>query len=86
MLALILAAFFFLPLPVSRVREIGLVQVSEGHRESVHVAETGILTEVLVHDGQQVERGGRTWPGSATRSSSSSGSRYEKERDAAAAA
>src|SRR6478672_3674490 len=53
----ILAAFFFLPLPVSRVREVGLVQVSEGHRESVHVADTGILTEVIVHDGQRVERG-----------------------------
>ena len=52
----LLAAFFFLPLPVSRVHETGLVQVSEGHRESVHVADTGILTEVIVHDGQWVER------------------------------
>ena len=56
-LAAILAAFFFFPLPVSRVREVGMVQVSEGYRESVHVAETGILTQVLVHDGQPVERG-----------------------------
>jgi putative peptide zinc metalloprotease protein len=56
-LAAILGVFFFLPLPVSRVREVGMVQVSEGHRESVHVAENGILTEVLVHDGQYVERG-----------------------------
>jgi len=55
-LASILGAFFFLPLPVSRVREIGLVQVTEGHRESVFVHETGILKEVLVHDGQLVSR------------------------------
>ena len=56
-MAAVLAAFFFLPLPVSRVREVGLVQVSEGYREPVHVPETAILTEVLVHDGQWVERG-----------------------------
>jgi putative peptide zinc metalloprotease protein len=56
-LGAILAAFFFVPLPVSRVRAVGLVQVSEGYRESVHVGETGILTEVMVHDGQYVERG-----------------------------
>jgi putative peptide zinc metalloprotease protein len=56
-LAVFLGLFFFLPLPVSRVRAVGLVQVSEGNRESVHVAESGILTEVMVHDGQPVERG-----------------------------
>jgi putative peptide zinc metalloprotease protein len=56
-LAAILGAFLFLPLPVSRVREVGLVQVSEGYREAAHIAETGVLTEILVHDGQFVERG-----------------------------
>ena len=56
-LAAFLAAFFFLPLPVSRVREVGVVQISEGFREFVHVHETGILAEVLVHDGQTVARG-----------------------------
>jgi putative peptide zinc metalloprotease protein len=55
--ATILGVFFFVPLPVSRVREVGMIQVSEGYRESVHVSETGILTEVLVHDGQEVENG-----------------------------
>jgi putative peptide zinc metalloprotease protein len=56
-LAAIVAAFFFLPLPVSRVRDVGMVQVSEGNREAVHIVDTGILTEVVVHDGQYVERG-----------------------------
>jgi putative peptide zinc metalloprotease protein len=56
-LALLLVGFFALPLPVSRVREIGLVQVTEGNREYVHVRESGILTEVYVHDGQEVNQG-----------------------------
>lgn len=56
-LGAIVAAFFFLPLPTSRVREVGMVQVSEGHREPVHVVDSGILTEILVHDGQHVEKG-----------------------------
>ena len=56
-IGLILLAFFTLPLPVSRVREIGLVQVTEGAREQVHIRETGILVEVLVHDGVEVTRG-----------------------------
>lgn len=51
------AAFFFLPLPVSRVREVGMVQISEGHREFVHPHETCILTEVYIHDGEIVSRG-----------------------------
>ena len=56
-IGLIALAFFALPLPVSRVREIGLVQVSEGSREYAVVRGTGILVEVLVHDGQEVNRG-----------------------------
>ena len=56
-LAALVGAFFFLPLPVSRVRDVGMVQVSEGHREAVHVVDTAILTEIIVHDGQTVERG-----------------------------
>jgi putative peptide zinc metalloprotease protein len=56
-LTLILAAFFTIPLPVSRVRETGLVQVSEAHREYVHVYESGVLTDVFVHDGQYVNPG-----------------------------
>src|SRR5215208_936244 len=56
LVAVLVGAYFFLPLPVSRVREVGLVQVSEGHREAVHVVDAAILTEVIVHDGQYVER------------------------------
>ena len=82
-LAALVAAFFFLPLPVSRVRETGLVQVSEGNREAVHVADTGILTEVVVHDGQYVERGMDL---ARFRSPQLEFERqqYEKQRDAAA--
>jgi putative peptide zinc metalloprotease protein len=50
-------AFLFMPLPVTRVRETGLVQISEGQREYVHIYESGILTEVMVHDGQKVSKG-----------------------------
>jgi putative peptide zinc metalloprotease protein len=82
-IGLILLAFFALPLPVTRVREIGLVQISDGNREFVQVQESGILTEVYVHDGQEVTRGqdlGRV------RSPQFEFDRrqYEKERDAAA--
>lgn len=55
-LAGLVAAFLFLPLPVARVREVGLIQVNEGSREFVHVAESGILSEVLVHDGMVVRK------------------------------
>ncbi|MEZ6142832.1 MAG: hypothetical protein R3B84_19895 [Zavarzinella sp.] len=48
------AAFFFLPLPVARVREAGLVQIEEGYAEKVHSLETAVLTEVLVKDGEYV--------------------------------
>lgn len=79
----ILAAFFFLPLPVSRVREVGLVQVSEGHREPAHVSDNAILVEVLVHDGQHVEKGMDL---ARFRSPQLEFDRqqYEKQRDAAA--
>jgi putative peptide zinc metalloprotease protein len=78
----ILGAFFFLPLPVSRVRDVGLVQVSEGHREPVHVAETGILTDVLVHDGQRVERGTDLFRFRSPKLEFER-QQYEKQRDAA---
>ena len=53
----LIAGFFFMPLPVSRVRETGVVQVAEGHREFVHVHESGILKQIFVHEGQRVNRG-----------------------------
>ncbi|WP_020471037.1 site-2 protease family protein [Zavarzinella formosa] len=56
-LCALIFAFFFVPLPVSRVRETGVVQVAEGQREFVHVHESGILEEVYVHEGQRVNLG-----------------------------
>jgi len=53
----ILLAFFALPLPVSRVRETGVVQVSEGRWEDARVYETAMLMEVMVRDGQYVNQG-----------------------------
>ena len=82
-LAVILGVFFFVPLPVSRVREVGMIQVSEGYRESVHVAETGILTEVLVHDGEEVESG-RELAKFRNPQFEFERQQYEKDRDAAA--
>ena len=56
-LAALVLAFFYVPLPVSRVRERGLVQIAEGCREYVYVREGGILSEVMVYDGQEVRKG-----------------------------
>src|SRR5262245_34252487 len=53
----ILLAFFALPLPVSRVRETGVVQVSEGHWADARVHESAMLMEVYVRDGQYVTKG-----------------------------
>lgn len=55
--ACLIAGFFMVPLPVSRVRENGVVQVSEGQREFVHVHESGILKQVFVYEGQRVNKG-----------------------------
>src|SRR5262249_54446081 len=82
-LTAILVAFFFLPLPVSRVRETGMIQVNEGDREYVHVNDTGMLMEVFVHDGQDVKTGTDL---ARFRNAQFEFDRqkYEKERDSAA--
>jgi putative peptide zinc metalloprotease protein len=82
--ATVIGLFLFLPLPVARVREVGVVQIQEGHREAVFVRETGVLTEVLVHDGQTVTRGQDL---ARFRNSQFEFERrqYEADRDAAAA-
>jgi len=82
-LSAILIAFLFLPLPVSRVRETGVIQVSEGSREYVHVYDTGMLLEVFVHDGQEVKTGTDL---ARFRNAEFEFNRqkFEKERDAAA--
>jgi putative peptide zinc metalloprotease protein len=54
--ALVLA-FFLLPLPVSRVREIGLVQVRPQAIEKVPVLIPGRLEEMRVREGNEVVKG-----------------------------
>src|SRR5262249_35068320 len=53
----ILAVFFFVPLPVSRVRGVGLVQTHPEHVENVRVKHVGALEQLLVRDGQHVRAG-----------------------------
>jgi len=52
-----LLAFFFLPLPVSRVRQMGLLQVQPDAVEKVPVLLPGEVVKVLVEEGQSVKRG-----------------------------
>jgi len=51
----LLLLFFLLPLPIGRVRQIGLVQVQPEAVANVYVAEPGILQVLHVRDGQCVE-------------------------------
>lgn len=56
-LAVILAGFFFLPLPVSRVRQTGLVQIKPDDIVQVHLEVPGILDKIKVKEGQEVNKG-----------------------------
>jgi putative peptide zinc metalloprotease protein len=56
-IAAFLLGFFFLPLPVSRVRQPGLVQVQPEYLEPVHVKISGILRKVYVVEGEKVTKG-----------------------------
>jgi putative peptide zinc metalloprotease protein len=49
--------FLFVPLPISRVRQVGLVQVQPEALEQVFVQEPGILKALYVRDGQEVQAG-----------------------------
>jgi putative peptide zinc metalloprotease protein len=49
--------FFLVPLPFSRVRQVGLIQVSPNAVERVYVQAAGVLQRLHVRDGQHVERG-----------------------------
>ncbi len=53
----LLLAFFFLPLPVSRVRQVGLVQVQPDAIEKVPVVIPGRLVRLAVQEGQFVRKG-----------------------------
>jgi putative peptide zinc metalloprotease protein len=54
--AVVLLGFFFLPLPVSRVRQPGLVQVQPDYVEQVHAKTGGILQRVFVVEGEYVRK------------------------------
>ncbi len=52
----LIAAFFFLPLPVSRVRETGVVFVHPDAGEPVGLGSAAILVKLDVEDGQQIHK------------------------------
>jgi putative peptide zinc metalloprotease protein len=57
-LAAVILAFFFLPIPYSRVRQSGLIQVQPGELEKVPVVVMGSrLKSISVKEGQYVRRG-----------------------------
>jgi putative peptide zinc metalloprotease protein len=56
-IAAILFFVLFVPVPVSRVRGLALVQVQPDHTDNVVVLLPGILDEIRVRDGQQVHKG-----------------------------
>jgi len=53
----VIAAFFLVPLPVSRIRDTGLVVVDPGASEPVLLPEPARLTALEVKPGQQVRKG-----------------------------
>jgi putative peptide zinc metalloprotease protein len=55
-LATLLLAFFFVPLPVSRVRQTGVVEVQPEKVMKVFVEVSGILDKVHVQEGQSVKK------------------------------
>jgi len=55
--AALLLGFFFLPLPVSRVRQTGLVEISPDYVQQVHVRVPGLLQKLDVTEGQWVKKG-----------------------------
>ena len=53
----ILVVFFFLPLPISRVRQVGLVQIDPPYLHKVTLTDDAILTVLNVENGQVVKSG-----------------------------
>ncbi len=53
----VIVAFFFLPLPVSRVHETGLVVIDPGYVEAVMLPEPARLTSLEVKPGEYVQQG-----------------------------
>ncbi|MCI0639156.1 MAG: efflux RND transporter periplasmic adaptor subunit [Gemmataceae bacterium] len=57
LIALVLLAFFFLPLPVTRIRQPALVQVQPAELAHVHVRTGGTLQKLHVKEGEVVKKG-----------------------------
>jgi putative peptide zinc metalloprotease protein len=57
LLAAALLAFFLMPLPLSRVRQVGLVELRPDAQEPVFVQTPGVLQRLYVRDGQRVQPG-----------------------------
>jgi putative peptide zinc metalloprotease protein len=55
--AAVLAAFFLLPLPIGRVRQVGLVQIDPPAVHKVTLTDDAILTALHVENGQEVKTG-----------------------------
>ena len=55
--AALIVAFVFLPLPISRVRETGLIAVDPDFSKPVGLSEQATLTAVFVREGEFVKRG-----------------------------
>jgi putative peptide zinc metalloprotease protein len=53
----LILAFFFLPLPISRVRQVGLVQIDAPFMHKVTLPDDAILTTLNVENGGKVEAG-----------------------------
>jgi putative peptide zinc metalloprotease protein len=51
-----LCALFFLPMPVTRVRSHGVVQINPNDIAQVHIRVPGILEKILVQEGQHVKK------------------------------
>jgi putative peptide zinc metalloprotease protein len=56
-LAALLLGFFFIPFPVTRVRQTGLVQVQPDYIKNVSAEVPGILTKLNVKEGERVKEG-----------------------------
>lgn len=57
-IALLLGAFFFAPLPINRVLEVGVARVQDGHIINITIPDAGgFLVEQYVQDGDFVKEG-----------------------------
>jgi putative peptide zinc metalloprotease protein len=56
-LAVLVAVFFLVPLPVSRVREVGLIDIDPAAIDVVMLPEPATLSSLKVRSGQHVEKG-----------------------------